>query len=92
MVQKLLLIRLFQEEKMTKLSQCKYDLFLFFFNLGFYAGNWETTSQEKIMLREKNLCKHNLEWSSVMFLAAHVKCSWKELCFHAHQGLAPPDH
>lgn len=77
---------------MTKLSQCKYDFKFFFFKLGFYAGNWETTSQEKIMLREENLCKHNLEWNSVMFLAAHVKCTWKELCFHAHQGLAPPDH
>lgn len=78
---------------MTKLSQCKYDLLIyFFFNLGFYAGNWETTSQEKIMLREENLCKHSLAWNSVMFLAAHVQCTWKELCFHAHQGLAPPDH
>lgn len=77
---------------MTKLSQCKYDFLIFFFNLGFYAGNWETTSQEKIMWREENLCKHNSEWNSVMLLAAHVKCSWKDLCFHAHQGLAPADH
>lgn len=41
-------------------------IFTFFFccfNLGFYAGNWETTSQEKIMLREKkkNICQHNSE-------------------------------